>query len=50
VCYLTEQKTIAAVVSKMTGKQKEYPPYVNTANAALIEQHFDEVRKIMNPR
>ena len=50
VCYLTEQKTIGAVVSKMTGKQKEYPPYVNPANAALIEQHFDEIRKIMNPR
>ena len=50
VCYLTEQKTISAVVSKMTGKQKEYPTYINPANAALIEQHFDEVRKIMNSR
>jgi hypothetical protein len=50
VCFLTEQKTISAVVSKMTGKQKEYPPYVDTANAALIEQQFDEVKKIMNPR
>lgn len=37
VCYLTEQKTIGAVVSKMTGKQKEYSPYVNRTNAALIE-------------
>jgi flagellar biosynthesis/type III secretory pathway protein FliH len=26
------------------------PPYVNPANAALIEQHFDEIRKIMNPQ
>lgn len=50
VCYLTEQKTLSAVVLKMTGKQKEYPPYVNPANATLIEQHFDEIRNIMNQR
>lgn len=26
-----------------------YPPYVNPANIAFMEQHEDEVRKIMNP-
>ena len=49
VCFLTWEQSFSAVISKMTGKRKEYPLYINPTNSALLEQHLDEVREIMNP-
>jgi hypothetical protein len=49
VCYLTLVQTQHAVYFKRDGKSKEYPPYVNPANIKLLEDHWNEVVRIMNP-
>jgi hypothetical protein len=49
VCFLTLLQAQNAVYFKKQGKSKEYPPYVNPINTKLLEDHWDEVVRIMNP-
>jgi hypothetical protein len=49
VCFLTLSQAQQAVSFKKEGKTKEYPPYVNPANIKLLEEHREEIIRIMNP-
>jgi hypothetical protein len=49
VCILTLLQAQNAVRFKKEGKSKEYPAYVNSANIKLLNDHWDEVIRLMNP-